>query len=222
MGQIIAWKCDKTGKIFEDKSKYQKHIRKLAAKARIQKKIDAENAANDAWWSEFRSVERSVEDLMLAIVEHQDKFWVEAKNTDPWRWEDVGKKVRKGIRMPMPKVTYINLDVKEKNKVSNTHYCPKNGVTNWYCKKDLPDGYPGFYGQVSWYIEWPQEFSGWYPGGDLFEGRNACIYTGSGGGGSMRDGRQSFSHEVHIFFDDWPGLKAFYEKKKMMEILTKP
>ena len=31
MSQVLVWKSDADGKLFEDKIKYQKHLRKLAA-----------------------------------------------------------------------------------------------------------------------------------------------------------------------------------------------
>ena len=34
MAQIIAWKCDITGDIFEDQTLYKKHVRKVSAELR--------------------------------------------------------------------------------------------------------------------------------------------------------------------------------------------
>jgi hypothetical protein len=88
---------------------------------------------------------------------------------------------------------------KFKERVSNTHNCPKNGVTNFTCKPDRPRGYPGWTGQVSGRLfRIPNKMRG-YPYGSLL---NAIgLHTGSGGGGN-----DNWSYGLSIFLDDWPGL----------------
>lgn len=228
MSQVLVWKCDKTGKLFEDKKKYRSHLAKLAAANRVRRKFEVVEAGIDAWWDEFRNRERSIEQLFEDIIANQDKFWSEAAKHNEYDWREIGKRVRKGVRMPVPKVVEITLSsVRQERSASNTHCCPVGGIQNWGGKVVMndgtpaPRGYPGFCGHIQWYIDWPMEFDGCYPGGDLFDFRRSRIHTHSGSGGH-RDphGRQYFQYGFTVFLDDWPGVKLYYEKKQVMSILT--
>lgn len=69
-------------------------------------------------------------------------------------------------------------DIGYSQKVSNTHSCPRNGVTNWSCVPEKPKGYRGFHGRL------------WLRYADTMESDardalfNARIHTGTGGYGS--------------------------------------
>lgn len=222
MSQVLVWKCDKTGKLFEDKKKYRSHLAKLAAESRIRRKFEVVEAGIDAWWDEFRNRERSIEQLFEDVIANQDKFWTEAAKHSAYDWKDIGKRVRRGVRMPVPKVVEIKLNsIRQERSASNTHCCPHNGTTNFRCSDTSPRGYPGFTGHIYWYIDWPKEFDGWYPGGDLFNFTRSRIHTHSGSGGHHDSlNRQYFQYGFTVFLDDWPGLKLYYEKKQVMSILT--
>ena len=71
MSVITAYKCDSTGKLFEDKAKYQKHIRKIAYERRVQRKIDAAHKADIQWWHDnFYNRVKSMAQLQAAILHH--------------------------------------------------------------------------------------------------------------------------------------------------------
>lgn len=228
MPQVLVWKCSKTGKLFEDKDKFRSHLAKLAAEARIRLKIDRENTEASVWWDEFRNRERSVEDLMQEIIDNQDKFWAEAAKNNAYDWEKVGRMKRKGVTMPVPKLLEIKLEsVHFTDSASNSHHKPHDGVTNWGGKVTLPDGspaprgYPGITAHIHWYVEWPEEFNGWYQGGDLFDFPRSRIHTGSGSGGHVdKLGRQCFQYGFTLFLQDWPGVAAYYEKQRLIKILS--
>ena len=42
MSQVLVWKSDVDGKLFEDKAKYQSHLRKLARHRNAQQKLQIE------------------------------------------------------------------------------------------------------------------------------------------------------------------------------------
>ena len=225
MSKILVWKCDQTGKLFEDEKKYKSHLAKLARQRREQRKIQIAEDAAQAWWTELQNREMSIDDLHALIIKEQNQFWAEAAKAEPWHWEDIGKK-RRGVVMPVPKlVEFTTFDLKWSDSVSNTHSCPKGGVTNWGGDKKLSDGspaprgYPGWRGRMDWRIEWPKEWDGWYPGSDLFRSRRTCIHTGTGGGGGWKDGHQSFGYGIEIFASDWPGLTRFREKQFVWKTL---
>lgn len=225
MPQVLVWKCPHTGRLFEDEKKYRTHLSGIARQYREQRKIQiAENAAQ-AWWTEVQNREMDIKDLPEFIIENQSRFWAEAAKANPGDWDQIGKK-RNGIVMPVPElVEFTKFDLGWSNSVSNTHCCPKDGVTNWGGQTKLEDGtpaprgYPGWCGRIEWIIKWPKQWDGCYPGSDLFKGRRACIHTGTGGGGGYKNGNQSFGYHVEIFAADWPGLARYWEKHLAWKIL---
>lgn len=225
MSVITAYKCDETGKLFEDKALYRKHLAKIARHRRAQAKLQLAEEARENTWLEIRSTISSISELEQFIVDHQDKFWAEAAMSagSTYEWSKVGKATRKGVIMPIPKlIRFTKFNLAWSKGVSNSHNCPKGGKTNWGSyNKGAPTGYPGWEGTATWEIEWPTVFDGWYHGSDLFGGDNVCIHTGSGGGGGMKAvpddpkvGIQTFSYSIQIFAADWPGLYEAQMRKE--------
>lgn len=238
MSQILVWKSDEDGKIFEDKAKYQKHLRKLATHRRAQRKLQIENDAADAVWAELYEREQSIEQWAQMVIDNQHLFWAEAAKGDPYDWERVGKKLGRGKNasvMPAPVLLeFTELNLRWSDCVSNTHSCPHNGVTNWSQSRPenahLPKGYPGFTGSIQWMCAWPKEFGGIYLVSDLFScgsfrsGRQRA-HTGTGGfrgeGYSEKHKceTQSSGYDFKLFAADWPGLARYYEKKRVWKEL---
>lgn len=120
---------------------------------------------------------------------------------------------------PNIKLHGLAWDIYYNNRVSNSHSCPLNGVTNWRSESDKPTGYPGFQGRV-WvrYSSRPSLF-----GSDVF--KNTMTHTGTGGYGSYNGPWREItsvmykskhqcadsiiypmSWDYKIFLDDWEGL----------------
>ena len=236
MSQILVWKCDEDGKIFEDKKKYQNHLRKLARIRRERRRIQVEETLKDQIWASLYECEQSVEQWRDMVIANQDLFWAEAAEGDKHDWSIIGK-TRKGIACPVPRLLeFTQFRLTWNDSVSNTHSCPHNGVTNFnqgYNRqqgKNLPEGYPGWQGRVEWIVAWPEEWDGHYLGGDLFSkgtfqsGRQRA-HTGTGGGGGMRWSEkhqchvQSFGYDFRLFAADWPGMARYYEKKRVWKEL---
>lgn len=241
MSQITVWKSDADGKIFEDKAKYQKHLRKLARHRLAQRKLTIKEAEVDAIWAELYEREQSLEDWFQMVVDNQHLFWAEAAKGDPREWDRVGKPVHHGKNakpMPVPKLLeFTKTNMRWGNWISNSHSCPHNGVTNWGYKEVFDDstpkpaGYPGWEGHVEWLVEWPAEFDGIYLGSRLFNsgvfrtGRQRA-HTGSGGGGGGHFNQKHQTHcqqpryEFRLYAADWPGMARYYEKKRVINILS--
>ena len=220
MPKVVVWKCPHTGKLFEDPKKYRSHLARLAGQRREQRKQDLFKLAKQQKWNEICNIEMSVTDLEKFIIDNQELFWRDAIEDNPYEWKDLGKKVG-GVVMPIPRlIRFKQFTLKWSDKTSNTHYCPKNGVTNWRWEEDKPRGYPGWHGSFEWECEWPKELGGRYQPGDLFDGKDCRIHTGSGGGGGMKDNIMSHRYEITIFADDWPGLARYREKEEMWRILN--
>lgn len=90
------------------------------------------------------------------------------------------------------------------HETSNSHNCPRGGVTNWGGRKEgAPRNYPGFSGQMKWKVTGPQDAK---EGSFLkrIEATHALTYAGihTGTGCPGWDGNISFQ----IFVDDFAGL----------------
>jgi hypothetical protein len=236
MSQVLVWKCDADGKLFEDKSKYTAHLRKLARHRNAQRKLTIAEEAKDALWAELYEREQSIDDWMQMVIDNQHLFWAEAALGDPYDWQHVGKKLGRGKNagnMPLPKVLKITHSLRWNDMVSNSHSCPHDGITCWSsheAKDGRPRGYPGWTGHIDWLVEWPKEFDGMYLGSDLFSkgtfrsGRQRA-HTGTGGGGGGHFNKefntwcQRPGYDFRIYASDWPGLARYYEKRKMWKII---
>lgn len=233
---ITAYKSEADGKIFEDKKKYQAHLRKLARHRLEQKKLAIVREQADAVWNELYEREQSLDDWAQMVIDEQDLFWAEAARFHSSDWEQVGKKPR-GYTLPMPcpeLLEFAEFSMDWSDSVSNSHSCPHNGVTCWgihEAKDGRPRGYPGWTGRIEWLIKWPEEWDGVYLGADLFGGfgnhrARARAHTGSGGGGGMRFSEkhkchvQSFRYDFKIFAADWPGMARYYQKRQMWNKLA--
>jgi hypothetical protein len=233
--QIIAYKSEADGKIFEDKKKYQNHLRKLARHRLEQRKLQINRDLKDAVWAELYEREQSLEDWAVMVINNQHLFWAEGAEGNRYDWDRVGKKVGRGKNagnMPAPRLLeFTEFNLGWSDNVSNSHSCPVGGVTNWGGRvPGAPHGYPGWTGRIDWIVAWPKEFDGIYLGGDLFargsfhSGRQRA-HTGTGGGGGMRYSEkhkchvQSFGYDFRIYAADWPGLARYHEKRVMWHIL---
>lgn len=239
MSQILVWKSDADGKLFEDKTKYTAHLRKLARHRNAQRKLKIAEEVKDAVWAELYEREQSIDDWMQMVIDNQHLFWAEAALGDPYDWDCVGKKVGRGKNagnLPMPKVLKITHSLRWHHEVSNSHSCPHDGITNWGGRNKMedgseaPQGYPGWTGHIEWLVEWPKELDGIYLGSDLFSkgtfhtGRQRA-HTGTGGGGGGHFSKefntwvQRPGYDFKIYASDWPGLARYYEKRKVWKHL---
>lgn len=240
MVQIVAWKSEADGKIFEDKSKYQAHLRKLARHRLAQRKLQIAREAKDALWAELYQREQSIDQWCQMVIDYQHLFWAEAADGNRHDWERVGMKLGRGknaSNLPMPRVLKITHNLRWSDSVGNSHSCPVGGVRNWGGREKMPDGspaprgYPGWQGHIEWLVEWPKEFDGIYIGSELFSkgsfnsGRQRA-HTGTGGGAGGHFNKefgtwcQKPAYDFRIYASDWPGLARYHEKRKMWKTLS--
>ena len=240
MSKITVWKCDEDGKIFEDKKKYQNHLRKLARVRNTKRKITLGQAEADAWWAEAYEREMTIDQWRQFVIDNQSRFWAEAALGDPSDWANVGKlhsRRKNGVYCPVPELLeFTRFGVFWNPAVSNSHSAPHNGVTKWGSRDKLkdgtpaPTGYPGWSGRVDWIVRWPKEWDGVYLGGDLFAkgtfrtGRQRA-HTGTGGGGGLHYSEKykchvmSFGYDFRLFAADWPGMARVVAKEQLMQVL---
>ena len=216
MSVITAYKCDATGKIFEDKIKYVKHIRKVAAERRNQRKIEAAYKADIQWWHDnFWNRVKSLAQLKAAVLHYRDVF---AANGVKNYWSSSKNKL-----LPTPIVEFKTFDLRYNDSVSNSHNCPHDGVQNFMRDENTPRGYPGWQGRFDYIVQSHKSQLHSYPGSSETWTKTR-IHTGTGGGGGHKDQEinflQSFGYDVRLFYSDWPAMANEYEKAKTFKALT--
>jgi uncharacterized C2H2 Zn-finger protein len=237
MSQITVWKCDQTGKLFEDQTKYKSHLRKLARERATKRRLTVMEAVANQKWNELYECEQSIEQWRDMVIANQNMFWAEAAKHDPYDWRHVGKthgRKKDSVVCPVPELLeFTQFDVHWNPKVSNSHSCPHNGVTCWSSREaedGRPQSYPGWNGRVEWIVKWPKEWDGFYLGGDLFSGGTfrtgrQRAHTGTGGGGGMRYSEKhgchvmSFGYDFRIYAADWPGMARYEGMKQLEQVL---
>lgn len=220
MSIIQAYKSDADGKIFEDKKKYQLHLRKLATARRAEKKVALMEAERDEFLDLMGQV-KSIDELNQFIKDNWRWFWANGAQHDFYKWSS-----NKGKAAEFHEYHEITIcDVYWKEDLSNSHSCPRKGVQNFdtraACNKGKPTGYPGWSGRINIKVKPPMSkhkkdpymHDGW--GSSYFE--RTTINTGSGGGGGGKDFK-SYSYDVKLFAADFP---AMYEAKRKDEWIQK-
>jgi len=129
--------------------------------------------------------------------------------------------------------------VSYRDKISNTHYAPACGETNWGCKDDKPRGYPGYTGRV--WLRIAKEIQRHTWGSDLFA--QSCTYPGTGGGGAydgpwkeiaserynkyghkrgkdMYPEIKCYSWDFRFFHDDFPLIRDMWTKNNLFNVVA--
>lgn len=215
MSQILAWKCDHDGKIFESKEKYTKHLRKLAGQRAQQRKIDQMNKDRDSFLKRMGDTVTSIKELEEFITENWDWFFANGMKHNLWM----------GGAKPTTKHTLVKIkfeNMRWSDSVSNTHSYPRNGgVQNWAQHNPdnahLPKGYPGWVGDICFTVhagfsdhKVPRPYSGY--GADYF--KNTIINTGGGIGGTDCD------YDMKLFAADFPAMAEERSKAQVWSILS--
>ena len=217
MSQVLVWKSDADGKLFEDKTKYQKHLRKLAAARREQKKVAQVNIDREAFIIRMGQEVNGVESLEKFIKDNWSWFFHNGVSRNRM-WND-----KKAYKFHEYHDVFINLYGWNDN-VSNSHCCPRGGVQNWSARDaDKPTGYPGWIGRITikvkpaMYKYKGQTYMEDGFGGDYFA--DTPIKTGTGGGGGG-DGCKEYAYDLKLFASDFPTWHDNIMKAKTWEIIT--
>ena len=211
MPKIVCRKCPFTKKLYETRSGYRRHLLKLRKERNAERSIwitqrDARNAALEALGKVA-----TISELKKAVMEQYTNMMVASWGTD-------SKKIAiaKKIRM----VDFELTALRYAERTSNTHSCPRTGITNWGCKdEDGPRGYPGFAGRITYALKVPKGFDGWFA--DFSDSlKQFGIHTGSGGSGpSRKDNLDSYGYDVKVFIDDFSSISAHVDE--VLEVYKK-
>lgn len=216
MSQVLVWKSDQDGKLFEDKTKYQKHLRKLAGFRLQERKVAAAKVNRESFFDKMGQVS-SIVDLETFIKDNWDWFFFNGVQSNCWRRAATHVKKHEHVEVKFT-------DMFRNEIVSNSHSHPRTGFSNWSGEPDRPRGYPGWQGNIQIRVRTPQEkykgklYSVDGFGSGYFE--DTPINTGSGGGGSETNGITRYRYDVKLFADDFPGLARAYSKAKVLNILS--
>jgi hypothetical protein len=214
MSQIFVWKSDADGKLFEDKTKYTKHLRGLARQRNQSRKIAQMEADREAFIKRMGATVTSIKELEEFITDNWDWFFANGMKHALWMSD------------PKPKIkhTLVSIrfaDMRWSDSVSNTHSCPRGGVQNWSQSRPenahLPKGYPGWAGHIYFTVDAghtdhkvPRECDGY--GSDYF--KDTGINTGGGSGGSK------CQYDMKLFASDFPAMADMRNKMQMWSVLN--
>lgn len=208
MSIVTCFKSDVDGKLFEDKKKYQLHLRKLASARLAEKKVAQMEAERELFLDKMGQV-KSVDELNQFIKDNWRWFWANGAQDDFYKWSS-----NKGKAAPFHE--YYDIEVGGlywKEDLSNSHSSPRKGVQNFDRRADYnkgkPTGYPGWGGRITIKVKPPMSKHKKDPymhdgfGSSYF--RRTSINTGSGGGGGNNKNQYvSYSYDVKLFAADFP------------------
>lgn len=213
MPLVLGWYCEHTEKMFKEKDKYLTHLKKQAKERYEQRKKARFSKSRDEYITEMCKVVKTIPELEQFIRDNWDWFSYNGYYNNVLKWG--GNNVKE--EFTYPKLISITIAVKKKDEVSNSHYCPKDGVTNWGGNVVMPDGspaprnYPGWYGSIRFVIEKSSY------GSACFD--ETCINTGSGSGGRNSKGDSTYQYECFLFESDFPAMTEFYYKNENWKTL---
>lgn len=198
---ISVYKCPVTGKLFENKSKYIKHLRDLGNHNRIQRQKEVYRNKWQALITELNSLHDSAH-IAKWIEDHSKDLLMNGMNH-----YHINTRVPKCINDFKIKVT--NFDLKYNPMVSCSHSAPRGCKTNWGGKTEHgPTHYPAFVAHMEFGFshDTPCFFS------DVFGDTGICTGSGSSWHNFEHNGikYKGLHSYVTLWADDWPGLKVHH------------
>lgn len=199
MPVVSVWKCPKTGKLFENKVKYIKHLRNLGNERRILRQKDAYRNEWDNKLNELSMLSNQTE-ICDWIESHSKLLLMNAIN-------------HAAFRTHVPKyldtfdIKIVSLRLKYRDRIACTHSAPRGRKSNWHGDHSSPTHFPGWKGN----IEFGVSEDTYRYGSDYF--KNTGIYTGTGSSWHdvMHNGKKyrGYHYDIILWEDDWPGLKMY-------------
>jgi hypothetical protein len=214
MSQILAWRSDTDGRLFEDKSKYIKHLKKLAKERLLDRKIQKVENAWDELNRQMGQV-ANITELKQFISDNWDQFFLNGIKNNAWRSDYAPTKHE------LVSIDFWNLKWDDHN--SNSHRCPKGGVTNYMRDADKPKSYPGWECRIQFEVKTEQythRKKTYYRQGYGSDYFNKSIVSLGGGGGGCSNGTQKYQYECTLWADDFPVMFENHMKSKTWNYLS--
>lgn len=206
MPRVDAWLCTRTNHLFRTEREYKSHMRSMARDSLQRKKAKQYIEQHVKMIQELPDIVDIVRELPRILVSYLT--------------------VAKGFKFeesPEELFTF-NLELQFSDSVSNTHSCPRGGVTNWGGnKKDAPRGYPGWKGRIQYrthksFCKVSNDYRKGIRSTDLL--KLFGIHTGAGSGNKAEDGAMVHGYQVELFGTDFPLPYEKVMKKRMMDTIT--
>jgi len=182
MPQILVWQCPRTKRIFQSKDDYVAYL-KEEAKHNLAQKTFKKNFAECI--NAFNKL-TSIDDLFTSFPELINYYY--------------NKLYGKDIKCKFN----IKYNINYNNTCSNSHACPRDGVTNWggFLTKE-PRSYPGLQGRISFHFSNESSYNYFNDLSHLI--KSVGVHIGTGGGGP-----KELSYDVILFKSDWPNISEMY------------
>ena len=224
MSIIQAYKSDQDGKIFEDKKKYQLHLRKLASARLAEKKVEQMEAQRKQFLVNMGQV-KSLAELNQFIKDNWKWFWANGAQREFYMWGS-----NKGKTPNFHEYHDVSiLDLYWKEDLSNSHSCPRGGVQNFDTRADYnkgkPNSYPGWQARINIKVKPPMSkhkkdpymHDGW--GSSYFDRTTICTGSGGGGGHHDKDGIKyvSYSYDIKLWAADFPVMYEALRKEQWIQ-----
>lgn len=212
MSQVMVWKSDADGKLFEDQVKYTNHLRSLARARNNIRKQKSVSDIREAFLSRMGQV-GSVHELESFIK-------------DNWAWFYHNGAARGYHKTSVYKPhVLLNVSLTELHfgDQSNSHSSPRGPGfgQNWGgLHSSLPRSYPGWQARLNFVIRTPQirnRYAASY-GPDHFY--NTLIDPVGGHGGLRADGAYIHSYSVTLWSDDFPVMENYRKQKLVIDKLV--
>jgi hypothetical protein len=175
-----AYRCPWTEKVYGNKADYVNHLARLREYRKLVRVT--ENRYN-----------RLRNDLQNQIGFDAINDWLELHPEFLWKMRDRDEAMPNGFNL---KISFLKLTWT--THASNSHYSPRDGVTNYDRSLGKPLGYPGWYGLIEFDASHPNSYVS-----DIAE--SVDIYTGTGGSTTGKN----YGYNVTFFESDWPGLEKY-------------
>lgn len=195
---VQAYQCPQTSKLFsiDQKTQYQKHLRKVATERYNTRKAEQLVREQDAYLDASLwqcGTFTDIEDWFM-----NNGLWLARNAIIHNSWSDKRQYYRRKV-IPLQFKSF-QLKLHYSSNIHNTHSAPKGKPRNWNRDPNLPSGYAGWSGRLEYKLE-KEHLDG---GSTMF--KTTGVYTGIGGGGGY-----GYGYDVILWEDDWPSL-SFMQK----------
>lgn len=225
MAKITMWECPHTRSLFADEGDYLRH---MARNRYAQKKQKAWEKLMDLQKIEINKscYVNNAQELCEHVFNNQKAFIIQGLINEQYSLSEHSSLVRAlehGYKIDVPHMHTINMSANYRDQVSNTHYCPRDGETNFCSNRGKPQGYPGWQGKIETIFDEDAEIVIHTSGASVkripppsmsrmastFGNASALsgINTGSGSGG------RHCRYELYLFADDFPNMNKLVKEQ---------
>lgn len=215
MSIVTAYKSDHDGKLFENKTDYVKHLRKLARQRLEQRAVLRMMQAKKGINAGLSKV-TSIDELEEFIAANWAWFYVNGRQHSFRGNEQEG--AHQLVSVKVDRAVYSN-------EVSNSHSAPVGGVTNFSRVTHLPMGYPGWVGDIHFTVQTNQyKYRGkhYYHqgfGSDYFAGTIINLGGGGSRGSDSETGQSKYTYQVRLYASDFPALVEARQRAQTWNVL---